>query len=209
MCGICGIMALATGSGGIDRGLLETMTDSIAHRGPNDRDTWIEDGVGLGHRRLSVIDLSAAGRQPMTNEDGSIVIVYNGETYNFAELKEKYKLEERGHVFKSRTDSEVLIHLYEELGLDMVQEMNGMFALVIWDRRKGQLHLIRDRYGIKPLFYQQDEGYVRFGSEIKAIIADRRVPREASLDALHDYLTFNYVPGTQTAFAGINEVPLR
>ena len=187
--------------------LIRKMTETIAHRGPSDSGVWRNDHVALGSRRLSVIDLSDAGHQPMTNEDGSVVIVYNGEVYNFKELKEKHRLEERGHVFRSKTDTEVLVHLYEEIGLDMVAELNGMFGLAIWDSKKNLLHLVRDRYGIKPLFYQQDEHHFRFGSEIKTIIADDRAERKASMQALHDFLTFNYIPGTQTAFDGIYEIP--
>lgn len=194
---------LATG----DRGILETMTDTLAHRGPNDRGTWCEGPVGFGHRRLSVIDLSSAGHQPMANEDGRVVLTYNGEVYNFRELKAKHRLAERGHVFRSQTDSEVILHLFEERGPDMAAELSGMFALAIWDRRTETLHLMRDRYGIKPLFYQQDGTHFRFGSEIKAIIADARVPRRPSLQAMHDFLTLNYVPDAQTAFEGIHEVP--
>jgi len=143
----------------------------------------------------------------MGNEDNSVQIVYNGEVYNFQELKDRFALVEHGHVFRSRTDTEVLIHLYEEIGLDMITHLNGMFAIGIWDARSGELHLIRDRYGIKPLFYQRDDRFIRFGSEIKAIIADHRVPRKASLQALHDFLTFDYIPGQQTVFDGIYEVP--
>jgi len=183
------------------------MTDSLAHRGPSDRGVWSDDLVSLGSRRLSVIDLSSAGHMPMSNEDGTIHIVYNGEVYNFRELKEKFALIERGHVFRSRTDTEVLIHLYEELGIEMVNHLNGMYSIAIWDSRTLMLYLIRDHAGIKPLFYQSDDHYFRFGSEIKAIIADTRVPRRPSLQALHDFLTFDYVPGPQTAFEGIYEVP--
>ena len=207
MCGICGLMRLSSSSEALSRTLINQMTDTLAHRGPNDRGIWLDDRIALGHRRLSVIDLSRAGRQPMGNEDASVQMVYNGEVYNFSELKERFALVERGHVFRSRTDTEVLIHLYEEIGLDMVTELNGMFAIAIWDTRDQVLHLIRDRYGIKPLFYQSDDHFFRFGSEIKAIIADSRVPRKPSLQALHDFLTFDYVPGEQTAFEGIYEVP--
>ncbi|WP_138935628.1 asparagine synthase (glutamine-hydrolyzing) [Roseovarius arcticus] len=205
MCGICGILRLNRGPA-TDEALISKMADTLAHRGPNDDGTWLDDRIALGFRRLSVIDLSYAGHQPMTNEDGSIVIVFNGEIYNFQELKEKYRLEERGHVFKSRTDTEVLIHLYEEIGLDMIPELNGMFAFSLWDSRTQSLHLVRDRYGIKPFFYQKDDDHFRFGSEIKAIIADDRVVRRASMQALHDFLSFNYIPGTQTAFEGIHEI---
>jgi asparagine synthase (glutamine-hydrolysing) len=190
-----------------DEQLISRMTDTLTHRGPNDRGTWSRGRISLGHRRLSVIDLSSAGHQPMTNEDGSVVIVYNGEVYNFRELKQRHQLEERGHKFRSHTDTEVLVHLYEEIGLDMVTELNGMFAMAIWDTRRDCLHLVRDRYGIKPLFYQRDMDHFRFGSEIKAIIADDRVKRAPSVQALHDFLTFNYVPGTQTAFEDISEIP--
>jgi len=191
----------------IDPALIDRMTDSMAHRGPDDRGSWVDGRIGLGHRRLSVIDLSAAGHQPMANEDGSVMLVYNGEVYNFRELRTRHRLDEKGHVFRSRTDSEVLIHLYEELGTEMVAELNGMFALAIWDGRRQELFLARDRYGIKPFFYQQDEGHFRFASEIKALLADPRVPRRPDLQALHDFLSFNYIPGTQTAFEGIAEIP--
>ena len=181
MCGICGIMNLGPPDSGWCNGLIDRMTETLAHRGPNDRGTWCDDRIALGHRRLSVIDLSEAGRQPMSNEDGSIQIVYNGEVYNFRELKKQHSLAERGHIFRSRTDTEVLIHLYETVGLEtMLPELNGMFAFAIWDAKQGMLYLARDRYGVKPLFYQRDDRYFRFGSEIKAIIADERVSRKPS-----------------------------
>ncbi|MGJ5620607.1 asparagine synthase (glutamine-hydrolyzing) [Sulfitobacter sp. MF3-043] len=206
MCGICGILRLDPQAAATNETLITRMAKTLAHRGPDDDGIWLDDRMALGFRRLAVIDLSYNGHQPMTNEDGSVVIAFNGEIYNFRELKEKYQLEERGHVFCSRTDTEVLIHLYEEIGLDMVAELNGMFAISIWDQRAQMLHLARDRYGIKPFFYQQDENHFRFGSEIKAIITDERVERKASMQALHDFLTFNYIPGTQTAFEGIYEI---
>ena len=208
MCGICGIMNLGPPDSGWCNGLIDRMTETLAHRGPNDRGTWCDDRIALGHRRLSVIDLSEAGRQPMSNEDGSIQIVYNGEVYNFRELKKQHSLLERGHIFRSRTDTEVLIHLYETVGLEtMLPELNGMFAFAIWDAKQGMLYLARDRYGVKPLFYQRDDRYFRFGSEIKAIIADERVVRKPCFQALHDFLSFDYVPGRQTAFEGIYELP--
>ncbi len=206
MCGICGILKLGGSAPPPDGELIDRMTEVLKHRGPNDRGTWRDAHVALGHRRLSVIDLSSAGREPMSNEDGSIQVVFNGEIYNFRELKEKYRLAER-HTFRSATDIEVVIHLFEEKGLECVLELNGMFALAIWDTRQKKLYLIRDRYGIKPLFYHQDANYFRFASEIKGILADERVPRKASLQAMHDFLTFCYVPGRQTAFEGIYEVP--
>lgn len=206
MCGICGVRRLSSMPIDPDGELIDRMTDVLAHRGPNDRGTWNDGQMALGARRLSVIDLSPAGHQPMRNEDGSIWLALNGEIYNFRQLKERFSLVERGHVFRSRTDTEVLIHLYEELDQDLFAELNGMFAVAIWDSRKRLLHLARDRYGIKPLFYQHDEQFFRFGSEIKALLADSRVPRTPSLQALHDFLTYDYVPGPQSAFEGISEL---
>lgn len=201
-------MKLGEPDGGSPGGLIDRMTETLLHRGPNDRGTWSDGRISLGHRRLSVIDLSTAGRQPMGNEDGAVQIVYNGEVYNFRELKQQHALAERGHVFRSRTDTEVLLHLYETVGLEeMLPELNGMFAFAIWDARRQTLYLARDRYGVKPLFYQVDAHHIRFGSEIKAILADDRVQKRASIQALHDFLSFDYVPGRQTAFDGILELP--
>lgn len=207
MCGICGILSFGGALTGEDKAVLETMTDAMAHRGPNDRGTWAKGPAGLGHRRLSVIDLSSAGHQPMGNEDERFMISYNGEVYNFRELKAKHRLEEKGHVFTSKTDTEVIIHLFEELGEAAASELSGMFGIAIWDQKEEVLYLIRDRYGIKPLFYQQDGDHFRFGSELKAILSDRRVARRPSFQAMHDFLTLNYVPDEQTAFEGIHEVP--
>jgi len=207
VCGICGMLRLGTASPRPDGGLLDRMTDALAHRGPDDRGTWRNGDVALGARRLAVIDRSPAGHQPMANEDGSVVLVYNGEVYNFRELARRHDLVGRGHVFRSRTDTEVLLHLWEELGVGMARELNGMFALAIWDARARALWLVRDRFGIKPLFWQRDADHLRFASEIKAILEDRRVRREVSLQAMHDYLALGYVPGPQTAFQGVHEVP--
>ena len=208
MCGICGIMRLGPTGSAPNDGLIDRMTETLAHRGPNDRGTWYDERIALGHRRLSVIDLSAAGRQPMANEDNTIQIVYNGELYNFRELKQRHSLTERGHTFRSRTDTEVLIHLYETLGLEeMLPQLNGMFAFAFWDANEEVLYLARDRYGVKPLFYHWEDRWFRFGSEIKAILADDRVARKPSLQALHDFLSYDYIPGSQTAFEGIYELP--
>ena len=206
MCGICGMRRLNSMPMDPSGKLIDQMTDTLAHRGPNDRGTWSDGEVALGARRLSIIDLSMAGHQPMSNEDGSIWLALNGEIYNFRELKSEFKLAERGHSFRSRTDTEVLVHLYEELGQDMFAKLNGMFAVAIWDKRHHELHIARDRYGIKPLFYQKDDCFFRFGSEIKAILADTRVQPKPSLQALHDFLTFDYIPGPQSAFEGISEL---
>lgn len=207
MCGICGILRFQASTAPPLEGLLDRMTDRLAHRGPDDRGTWSHGDVHLGHRRLAVIDISRAGRQPMASEDASVHIVYNGEVYNFRELSEEHDLRGRGHVFRSRTDTEVVLHLYESLGIRMAEELNGMFAMGIWDTREPALYLIRDRYGIKPLFYQKDRDHFRFASEIKAILEDPRVPRRVNLQAMHDFFTLDYIPGPQTAFEGIFEVP--
>ena len=206
MCGICGMLRLGPVPSDPDGGLLDRMTDSLAHRGPDDRGAWRDADMALGSRRLAVIDRSPAGHQPMANEDGSVVLVYNGEVYNFLELARRHDLAGRGHVFRSRTDTEVLLHLYEEVGVGMASELNGMFALAIWDARERALYLVRDRFGIKPLFWQRDADHLRFGSEIKAILEDRRVRREPSLQAMHDYLALGYVPGPQTAFRDVHEI---
>jgi asparagine synthase (glutamine-hydrolysing) len=206
MCGIAGIVNLSRTAGPPDRALVNRMTDVLTHRGPDDRGVWLDDRVALGHRRLSIIDLSAHGRQPMRNEDGSVQITYNGEVYNFADLKHRFKLAER-HTFQSRTDTEVLVHLYEELGMDMLSELNGMFAFALWDARRRELYLARDPYGIKPLFYTRQGDRLLFASEIKGLLEDPDVPRRVNLQALHDFLTYDYIPGAQTAFEGILEVP--
>ena len=207
MCGICGVLRLGDGGDPPAPRLIETMTGTLAHRGPDDSGIWTDARIGLGHRRLSVLDLSRAGRQPMANEDGSVHISYNGEVYNFRELERRHDLPGRGHRIVSRTDTETLVHLYEELGLDMLPQLNGMFAFALWDSRSHELHLARDRFGIKPLFYQRDAHAFRFASEIKAILADPDVPRRPDRQALHDFLSFAYIPGAQTAFEGIHEVP--
>ncbi len=207
MCGIAGILRPRGTELQDDASLLERMTDVLRHRGPNDRGTWQNEHISLGHRRLSIIDLSALGRQPMANEDGSLQITFNGEIYNFRELKQKYRLAEKGHVFRSKTDTEVMLHLYEELGTRMFAELNGMFAFALWDGNRKQLHLVRDPFGVKPLFYAWHRGKVYFGSEIKSILQVADFPRKVDLQALHDFLTFDYIPGAQTAFEGIKEVP--
>jgi len=208
MCGISGLFKTTGQVSPEDHELLCRMTRVLAHRGPNDSGIQCNGPVILGHRRLSIIDLSSNGHQPMSNEDGTIWITYNGEVYNFAELKTKHKLEEKGHRFHSRTDTEVLIHLYEELGIGMLPELDGMFAFAIWDSRTQELHLCRDRYGIKPLFYGRVDGTFLFGSEIKSILEHPRISRRIDLQALHDFLTYDYVPGAQTAFADVSELPI-
>ncbi len=181
------------------------MTDTLTHRGPDDRGTFEEPGVGLGHRRLSIIDLSPAGRQPMANEDGSLLIVYNGEIYNFKELRKG--LEERGHVFISHTDTEVILHLYEEKKEKCLADLRGMFAFAIWDRRLRRLFLARDRAGQKPLVYAEHEGGLLFASELKALLEVPGLSREVDDTSIHHYLTYQYVPSPRTIFRSIRKLP--
>jgi asparagine synthase (glutamine-hydrolysing) len=207
MCGICGT------AGFTDKSLLERMTDIISHRGPDDVGIYIspEAHVALGNRRLSIIDLSPAGHMPMSNEDGTIWITQNGEIYNFPELRQE--LEQHGHSFRSRSDTEVLIHGYEQWGLDILPRLNGMFAFALLDlrdrsRRHGpKLLLARDRFGIKPLYYWSKGDRLVFASEIKAILLASGVHAELNREALHRYLSFLWIPGPSTLFSGIEQVP--
>lgn len=200
MCGICGKLYFDN-SRPVEPRLLDAMTDVMSHRGPDDRGTFAGKGIGLGHRRLSIIDLSPLGRQPMTNEDGQIQVVFNGEIYNYLELREE--LLERGHTFRSATDTEVIVHAYEEYGTDFVSHFNGMFAIGIWDNRKKELVLARDRLGVKPLYYYRSANSLSFASEIKSLLADPAVARAVDLQALSNFFTLHYVPGPRTMFKGI------
>lgn len=204
MCGICGIVNTDRAEP-VDVRLIAHMRDTLAHRGPDDKGAYIGPGVGLGHRRLSIIDLRPEGRQPMANEDGSVRIVFNGEIYNFKEHREL--LLSREHRFKSRTDTEVIIHLYEEMGVECLRLLRGMFAFAIWDEAKGLLFLARDRLGKKPLYYRFDGRRLMFASEIKALLAHPSVEAEPDPAAINHYLAFGYVPGTQSAFKGIQKLP--
>jgi asparagine synthase (glutamine-hydrolysing) len=203
MCGICG--RLNFNGQGVDKALIRKMAGTLVHRGPDDEGMYVNGRIGLGHRRLSIIDLSDAGHQPMCNEDGSIWIVFNGEIYNFPDLKSD--LLKKGHVFRSHSDTEVILHLYEEAGPDCVQKLRGMFAFAIWDRGKQTLLLARDRVGKKPLYYYRDDSRIIFGSELKAILQDPVVKRRPDFIAIHHYLTYQYVPSPLTAFQGISKVP--
>ena len=206
MCGICGKLDF-TGSP-VDETLLRRMTDLLAHRGPDDSDVYLRHqgnvGCGLGHRRLSIIDLSEAGRQPMSNEDRTVWMVFNGEIYNFAALREE--LERKGHRFASRTDSEVIIHLFEEEGSAGVARLVGMFALALWSEKTRTLVLARDHVGIKPLVYYWDGKKFLFASEIKSLLADPAVRKEIDLEALDLYLSLNYIPAPHTIFKNIRKL---
>jgi len=204
MCGIAGIV-YDDSERRVDRAALERMCDQIVHRGPDDRGIWESPGVGLGHQRLSIIDLSAAGHQPMSNEDGSVWVTYNGEIYNFAELRAE--LEGRGHQFRSRTDTEVLVHLYEELGDGLVERLDGMFAFGLWDARRRRLLLARDRVGKKPLKYAEVPGGLVFASELKSILASGLVEPDVDLGAIDRFLCLSYVPAPDTGLRGIQKLP--
>jgi asparagine synthase (glutamine-hydrolysing) len=202
MCGIAGIIGLNKDYQ-VDPQLLDQMTDILVHRGPDNRGTNIIDHVGLGHRRLSIIDLSSAAHQPMANEDSSVWIVFNGEVYNFQSYVEELK--SKGHIFKSNCDTEVIIHAYEEWGIDgCLKRLNGMFAFCLVDRKKDLTYIVRDRMGIKPLYFHQNQEKVVFGSEIKAVIKDHSIQRSLNLNAISQYLSQFYIAQPDTAFEGIH-----
>lgn len=202
MCGIIGKI-----SNKIDIEKFIKMRDTLSHRGPDDEGLFINDSnqVALGHRRLSIIDLTKAGKQPMSNEDGTIWITYNGEIYNFKTIRRE--LIEKGHIFKSNTDTEVIIHGYEEWDVDILKKLNGMFAFGIWDDNKKILFLARDRVGIKPLYYFYDEKRFIFASEIKAIVKDEKIKREIHPDAIKYYFTLGYIPNPLSIWKKIKKLP--
>ncbi len=196
MCGICGFVGFE------DKNLLKDMTKSLAHRGPNGSGFFIDKNVSLGHRRLSIIDLKT-GKQPMHNEDGTIQVIFNGEIYNFKELKGEL---EKKHKFYTNSDTEVIVHAYEEYGVDCLKKFNGCFAFAIWDSTKKRLFLARDRLGIKPLFYTKIGDRFLFASEIKSILHYKEIVRKVNLRALHDFLTFRCVSIEDTMFDGIKKL---
>jgi len=202
MCGIAGIF-YADRLQPVDADRLTRMADAIAHRGPDGAGTFCAPGVGLAHRRLSIIDLEG-GRQPIGNEDGSIQVVFNGEIYNYRQLHAE--LEARGHRFATHSDTEVLVHLYEEMGERLVERLRGMFAFAIWDSRRQQLLLARDRIGIKPLYFRRDPRCVLFGSEIKAILAYGEQSNSIDVASLEEYLAFGMISGTRSIFQGIEKL---
>jgi asparagine synthase (glutamine-hydrolysing) len=204
MCGICGVVSVHADER-IDPELIGRMRDTLIHRGPDDAGLYVGPGVGLAHRRLSIIDLRPEGRQPLGNEDNSIQVVFNGEIYNFQALREG--LIKRGHRLRSRTDTEVIVHLYEEFGVECLHKLRGMFAFGLWDERQRLLLLVRDRLGKKPLFYRFDGRRLLFGSEPKAILAWPGVPIEPEPGALNLYMGLGYVPSPRSAFKGVSKLP--
>lgn len=202
MCGICGIIHRdrrpASGA------QVKVMLDKLVHRGPDSEGMFCEENVGLGIRRLAIIDVEG-GKQPISNEDGSVVTVFNGEIYNFRELQKE--LTSAGHHFKTKCDTEVLVHLYEEFGENMLSRLNGMFTFAIFDRKKKRIFLARDRLGVKPLYYTLADDTITFASEIKSILALRPSSPDIDMEALHHYLTFRFVPSPLTLFKNIRKLP--
>jgi asparagine synthase (glutamine-hydrolysing) len=203
MCGICGIFHYGSSQRASDSTLLE-MNQQIVHRGPDDSGTLVSDAAALAMRRLSIIDIKT-GHQPLSNEDSSIWIVFNGEIYNHADLRQK--MIARGHTYRTHSDTESIVHLYEEYGPDCVQHLRGMFAFVIWDKPRHKLFAARDRLGIKPFYYRLLDGTFIYGSEIKALLAYPGVSAEFNRSVLPEYLAFGYIAGEETMFAGIRKLP--
>jgi asparagine synthase (glutamine-hydrolysing) len=207
MCGICGVWEYGAAQGHVERSLVERMRDEMTHRGPDDAGELIfdEGRGGFGFRRLSIIDLSAAGHQPMHGCTRGVWLVFNGEIYNHATLREG--LEARGHTYASRTDSETILHLYEERGLDFVHDLEGDYGISIWDENRQQLVLVRDRIGVKPLYFYHKDGRFIFASEIKAILQHPAVTPDVDEESLYHYLTFLTTPAPRTLFRDIQKIP--
>ncbi|MEQ3638377.1 MAG: asparagine synthase (glutamine-hydrolyzing) [Alteromonas sp.] len=203
MCGIAGFSLFNYNEGG--EKALQDMHHAILHRGPDASGIYLDEQIGLCHRRLSILDLSEAGNQPMFSADGNLVIVFNGEIYNFLELRES--LAAQGVQFKSHTDTEVILELYAREGIQCLQKLNGMFAFALWDKTKQELFIARDRLGKKPLYYFSDNGRFAFGSEIKAILALQDIPRDIRLDAVYDFFAYQYVPDPKSIFQHIHKLP--
>src|SRR5262245_16376969 len=203
MCGIAGVHERSTRTA-VEPSVVMSMLDAIAHRGPDDEGLHVTDRIAVGARRLSIID-PEGGHQPIANEDGTVVAACNGEIYNFRELR--MRLLRAGHVLRTNVDTEVLVHLYEELGEDMVHELDRMFAFAVWDERRRKLLLVRDRLGIKPLYVAHDDERVVYGSEIKSLLQHPRVTARADLDGLAAFLLLKYVPAPRTMFDGIEALP--
>lgn len=202
MCGICGIFE-TRGQTAVERRTLKAMADTLNHRGPDDEGFYVCGGMGLGHRRLSIIDV-AGGHQPLSNEDGSVWIAFNGEIYNFEELNRRYL--SSGHRFQTRSDTETIVHLYEELGEACFAELRGMFAIALWDGRRQRLLLARDRIGKKPLFYSWDGARLLFASEIKALWKAGGLSQEMDLEALSDYFSYQYIPAPKTIYRSVRKL---
>src|SRR6266446_2929048 len=208
MCGIAGTLSFDPGSFRVTAEHVDRMRETLAHRGPDGADTWVDESgrIGLGFRRLAIIDLSDFAMQPMTNEDGTVRLVFNGEIYNHAEIRRELE-GIGGHRFRTdHSDTEVIVHAFEEWGIDCVHRFRGMFAIAIWDGRSREMWLIRDRIGIKPLYYTLDNGRLTFASEIKALFADPLQSRDIDEESLFHYLSFLTTPAPRTLYRGINKL---
>src|SRR6266540_3563750 len=203
MCGIAGVLGLAGQPADPDD--LRAMAAALAHRGPDDVGTLRDGPLGFAHRRLAILDLTSAGRQPLANEDGSVHVVYNGQLFDFAGVRAR--LEASGHRFRSRTDTEVLVHLYEERGEDLVQELEGMFAFALWDARRRRLLVARDRLGVKPVYYVWDGSTLAFASEVRALVAGGFVRPELDPDAFVELVTFQNIVSFRSLFRGVEVLP--
>ena len=203
MCGVAGFTRFKRSIGTIET--LKAMGDAIYHRGPDAGGEYIDDQVGLAHRRLSIIDLSDAGSQPMYSADQQLVIVFNGEIYNFPELRDE--LSKDGVVFQSHTDTEVILALYQKMGVSCLEKLNGMFAFALWDKQKQQLFVARDRMGKKPLYYFNKDGEFAFASEIKALLVLPDIPKEIRIDAVYDFFAYQYIPDPKSIFKDIHKLP--
>src|SRR5262245_37913297 len=202
MCGICG--AFDFKGRAIDRSLIQRMSAVISHRGPDGSGSYVSGEIGLGHRRLSIIDLQG-GAQPISNEDGTLQVVFNGEIYNFVELREE--LAGYGHRFETRSDTEVIVHAYEQWGPGCVTRFNGIFSFALWDNAEKQLLLARDHLGVKPLYYVTTGSRLLFASEIKSLLQHQECPRDVDIEALGALFTLRYVPSPNTLFQGIKKLP--
>lgn len=202
MCGITGLVDLRS-ERQVNEQLLRAMNDSLLHRGPDGEGFHLEAGVGFGHRRLSIIDLEG-GKQPLYNEDKTVIVTFNGEIFNFMEVEKE--LLSLGHIFRTRCDTEVIVHAWEEWGVECLKRFNGMFSFAIWDRNKRTLFIARDRLGVKPLFYAEVDGWLVFGSELKAVLQHPGIPRDIDPTAVEDYFTFGYVPDPKTIYRSIKKL---
>ena len=199
MCGIVGYI-----NEHIEKETLENMMDQIVHRGPDGSGTYLDESIALGHRRLSIIDIEG-GTQPMKNEDENLICIFNGEIYNYQELKKE--LMNQGHIFKTNSDTEVLLHGYESWGTELPNKLRGMFAFAIWNRKKKELFCARDFFGIKPFYYYHKKGTFLFGSEIKSFLPHPDFEKELNQEQLELYLTYQYSPGTATFFQDVYKLP--
>jgi asparagine synthase (glutamine-hydrolysing) len=201
MCAICGIVKR---KGRVEEEIIKKMADCLSYRGPDEEGYFFEENIGLAHKRLSIIDLKT-GRQPLFNEDKSLILICNGEIYNFLDLREK--LEKKGHIFKTNSDNEVIIHLYEEKEEDCLSDLRGMFAFAIWDRKGKKLFLARDRLGKKPLVYRSKNGEIAFSSELKALLNLPGFEKEIDIEAVDDFFTYQAIPSPKTVFKSVKKIP--